>query len=445
LSINLRNNNIPVNLILLSKSTLSIDSNYTHETSLFDKRLKQVPDSCTNPGTSVGAAIHDHGCSGSHTHTICPSTWNHCHVYSTDVEFGGGVPPFGPQSAGAHFHNFGGSSECIALTICSAGCHTHGSKCSNIASSTVRTIKKTNSIVKMREGGIPKCTLLMWEDPLACIPCDYTRFTCLDDEYLKGVPDSCTAPLNADSGGSHTHCSINHSHTITQAAHCSHTVNGTSGGPSATIGQFGSGQNVASATHTHTVSGTSTSISGICGNVCSGGHTHTCSSLQLSRLSVIYLSKSTIDIRRKNIPLNSINIWNSPLACIPSGHLLMDGTSGTTNILDRYVKGAVACAAPGGTTGSNEHQHCSENHAHCCESISHSHTTGAQTTANGVGQILRDNSGFGGTDVATVHSHVLLNPSLNATRCASLSCVSHIHCNIDHKPPTVEVAFIKRI
>jgi len=26
----------------------------------------------------------------------------------------------------------------------------------------------------------------------------------------------------------------------------------------------------------------------------------------------------------------------------------MDGTSCTTNILDKYVKGAVACAAPGG-------------------------------------------------------------------------------------------------
>jgi len=445
MSINLRNNNIPVNMILLGKGSTTIDSNYSHECSLFDKRFKQVPDSCTNPGTCVGAATHVHGCSGSHTHTICPSTWSHSHCARTNFAPGGGVPPAGPSSAGAHRHDFGTSSVCISLTICSAGCHDHATTDSNIGNTTIRTLKKTSAVVRLREGGLPHCSLLMWEDTVASIPSGYTRFACLDDEYLKGIPCAGTAPLCQDTGGSHTHGASCHSHTVTQASHCSHTVNGSSGGPSGTTGNFQSGQFVASANHTHTVTGNMTTITDICGSICSGSHTHSCASLQLSRLSVIYLSRTTIDMRRKNIPVNSINIWNSPLACIPSGHLLMDGTSGTTNILDRYVKGAPGGCEPGCTTGSNTHGHSTECHSHACETISHNHATNGATTSSGFGQILRDNGGFGPSDVATAHTHVLNNPGTCAVRCINLSCVSHTHTTVDHKPLSVEVAFIKRI
>jgi len=324
MSINLRNNNIPQNLIFLNKGSLDIDTNYSHECSLYDKRMKQVPTSCTNPGTSVGSTVHNHGCDGSHTHTLCPTTWCHSHTVRTSIVLGGGQPPNGSALAGQHAHDFGTLAVCIALTICSAGCHSHGSACNEIPNTTVRTLKKTSSVVRLREGGIPHCTLLMWEDPLACIPDGYTRFTCLDDEYLKGVPNACAAPICQCTGSSHTHTCISHQHTITQAAHCAHTVNVTSGTPTVLAAiTTGSGQCVATNTHTHTVSGTITSISGICGNVCSGSHSHTGTCLELAKLSVVYLSKSTIDMRRKNIPLKSISIWNSPLACIPSGHLML--------------------------------------------------------------------------------------------------------------------------
>ena len=50
-------------------------------------------------------------------------------------------------------------------------------------------------------------------------------------------------------------------------------------------------------------------------------------------------------------------MWSGTLAAIPSGWNLCDGTNGTPDLRDRFIKGAGAAENPGATGGSATHSH----------------------------------------------------------------------------------------
>lgn len=57
------------------------------------------------------------------------------------------------------------------------------------------------------------------------------------------------------------------------------------------------------------------------------------------------------------VPTGVICMWHGSLANIPSGWVLCDGTNGTPDLRDKFVRGAPASTNPGSTGGANTHTH----------------------------------------------------------------------------------------
>ena len=56
-------------------------------------------------------------------------------------------------------------------------------------------------------------------------------------------------------------------------------------------------------------------------------------------------------------PSGLIAMWSGTLANIPSGWVLCDGTAGTPDLRDRFIKSVGAAEEPGGTGGASTHTH----------------------------------------------------------------------------------------
>jgi hypothetical protein len=56
-------------------------------------------------------------------------------------------------------------------------------------------------------------------------------------------------------------------------------------------------------------------------------------------------------------PHGIIAIWTGALAEVPDGWAVCDGTNGTPNMVNRFLRGAPAGQDPGSTGGSNSHSH----------------------------------------------------------------------------------------
>lgn len=60
-----------------------------------------------------------------------------------------------------------------------------------------------------------------------------------------------------------------------------------------------------------------------------------------------------------------ISMWSGTLASIPSDWKLCDGTSGTPNLLNKFIKNVTVSTEAGSTGGSNTHTHTIDNiHTH---------------------------------------------------------------------------------
>jgi hypothetical protein len=60
------------------------------------------------------------------------------------------------------------------------------------------------------------------------------------------------------------------------------------------------------------------------------------------------------DVTYSFIPPGGIMMWSGTIGTIPSGWSLCDGTNGTPNLADRFVRGAGPTLLPGGTGGANQ-------------------------------------------------------------------------------------------
>jgi microcystin-dependent protein len=89
-----------------------------------------------------------------------------------------------------------------------------------------------------------------------------------------------------------------------------------------------------------------------------------------------------------SIPTGIIVMWSGLLSAIPSGWLLCDGTSGTPDLRDRFVKGTAAGVDPGATGGAATHSHAyteivQHTHAVNVTDNGHTHLTQRYPTATG--------------------------------------------------------------
>jgi len=142
------------------------------------------------------------------------------------------------------------------------------------------------------------------------------------------------------------------------------------------------------------------------------------------------------------VPKGLICMWSGLLSQIPSGWKLCDGSNGTPDLRDKFVKGAANLADPGTTGGSATHTH--SNHAtltHSGGSIANastgvsvnSHTTIGNISLLGLGSALNGPTTHTVTDPQ--HTHTFTQPN-NHTIDA--------HSTVSNEPVFYAVAFIMK-
>jgi len=57
------------------------------------------------------------------------------------------------------------------------------------------------------------------------------------------------------------------------------------------------------------------------------------------------------------VPAGAIVMWSGTLASVPSGWALCDGSNGTPDLRDKFIKGWASGVNPGGTGGAATHDH----------------------------------------------------------------------------------------
>lgn len=177
---------------------------------------------------------------------------------------------------------------------------------------------------------IPNGIIFIWTGTNATIPAGWSRDTSMDDTYPKGTANATNpnvtggATTHSHTSPSHTHgLGTNHTHTITLAA-ASGTAQGT-----------GNSSNAAQIGHNHSAV-TSGALQS--GSVSSVAATYGAFANDPPYAKVIYVTPTTFVTF---LPTGIITLAD---AAAPSGMKICDGTSGTPNLVDKYLKGAPAGA-----------------------------------------------------------------------------------------------------
>lgn len=74
------------------------------------------------------------------------------------------------------------------------------------------------------------------------------------------------------------------------------------------------------------------------------------------------------------LPVGFIGIWSGTIAAIPTGWIICDGTGGTPNLLDRFVRGVATAATNPGTTGGAATYDISHTHGAGSYVLPHTHS-----------------------------------------------------------------------
>ena len=440
ITIDIRKNSVPANVILLSDSS-TVPDTYSNYTCYNTKHLRIVPNSCTNPGTCTGNASHTHCSAGCHTHSPCNPT-SHTHPYSVGGA-NGTAGPVGnngaPMAAAGHTHSGSLTGGTVCFSIPTSGSHTHDTVCNAPLSRTYRMIQKT-SVVNMRKKHIPFTASIMWGKNLCTMSTDFTLDTNGFNRLIK--IDTC-AGTNAGSTG-HQHSAAGHTHSCVGMSAHSHTI-----GPMSTSG--GGLANPApaapyAANHTHPTSGGSVSPQSATSSSDCDSHTHDCLSLFPATRTVGVYKHSIICQRKPGIPFNALVLWACNNTCIPSGLALADGTSCTDDFTARHLLQIPnACTNPGVNANSDTHTHSSIIHCHAEITTPHSHTMSGTTPTFGVSS--RNTNTPNNTLLVSPHNHSYQPSGTSSAAPIDLpsACTGHTHGSKDHQPPGKQISLIQKL
>lgn len=444
---NIRSPSIPDNSIVLDITSNVVPFGYSHESSLFDKYPKGIPNLCTQPGGTLGAHTHTEvSNSTSHTHTG-PNPHNHGNVSANtnacvpnQVACGSGV------SGGCHTHTWFPACTAIAITIGSDnGVHTHDSQPLEPSNQTVRFLKKSSSSI--RANNVPVCKVVWYSKTIASVPANYNIETGLtNNRFFKGVPNTCTAPGTQVGSNCHTHGNTvsTHTHTSSIASHTHTKPACTSAGITNTKATGGSTADVPGSAHVHATTPITVGSTSLCGTTSTDiVHAHTgLSHLPLHR-ELLPIKTTTISLRNKRLPIGGILLWLCNLTKIPTGYQVANGTNGTVCTLDRHVRAVPnACTSPGTGAGAASHQHAAQTHTHT-SSGAHTHTVTGSVSAGTTKVAYSFQAGLFSTNFAHAHT----NPANTSAMVSELSSSSgsHQHTTTNNDPASVRVAYIERI
>jgi len=154
------------------------------------------------------------------------------------------------------------------------------------------------------------------------------------------------------------------------------------------------------------------------------------------------------------VPAGVIVMWSGSLDAIPVGWALCDGTNGTPDLRDKFVRGAAAGEDPGKTGGVTAHQHTVAAHTHVVDAPLTASSTGGSHThtlpSASAGKYVSDcQTGDDCSWVSTYsHTHDMLsagahlhNVDIAAFTSASATSTTNAVSNI---PPYYTVAYIMK-
>ena len=147
------------------------------------------------------------------------------------------------------------------------------------------------------------------------------------------------------------------------------------------------------------------------------------------------------------VPAGVIVMWGGNVNQIPSGWNLCDGTNGTPNLTDRFIKGG----SPGSTGGASTHSHAahtgviSHTHSVAVTDPGHDHVENSNNATTGPlrGWPTPDTST--NTSMATGYSTASATTGISASASAPAGAVNELtHDSVSNEPPYYTLAFIQK-
>lgn len=248
---------------------------------------------------------------------------------------------------------------------------------------------------------IPKDVILIWPSTNASIPAGWTRETALDGLYPKTAPVGSN-PNSTGGAASHTHnAAANHGHSMNSHTH---TV---------TLYQIGGDGNDSDSGGTELTAGHyhQPAISGVNGGALSSvSAVYDTVSNDPPYYTVIFVKPTA----GQTIPNGMCALWYE--ATPPTGFTICDGSGGTPDLRNKYIKGAAGGADAGSTGGSTQNVH-ALTHTH--SESSHYHYQYIYESGNVPGGGRRGQSGSNLAGLS--HGHYVY---LNANTAGSIGAAS---------------------
>lgn len=341
---------IPSGVIMIWTGTnATVPSGWSRESDLDEKHPKAW--GAENPDTTGGTDTHSHT-SDAHTHTMA----SHSHYVYTNYA--------GNQS---------NDSDSDGSELCHD--HTHSFPVAGVTGGSLSSVTSTYgsfsneppyySVIFIKSGGyrlIPQNAVCYFNSatlPTNYLICDGTNSTpALSNKYLRGAKAGNDAG-STDGSTTNIH-TLTHTHTESSHYH-SQSVNGylSDGGHR---GQSGSGHVYLSHSHSVTLSSTSA------GTISNPTALTTAETVEPAYKKMIAIQNTSLP----SLPKGVIGLWLGTVASVPVGWAICDGTNGTPDLTDKFIKVAANTGELGNTGGSNTHTHAAQVHSHTGASHTHS-------------------------------------------------------------------------
>jgi hypothetical protein len=362
---------VPANVILMWGGTnAGIPAGWTRETTLDDKYPKAW--GSQNPNITGGSNTHTHTATThghtqiSHTHDI---SWNATSSSGNASGSSGSMADNFGHNTATSGGSVGGDLQTSAITWQSANAEPPYYKLIFVKPDTINGSPTGAGLICHYNGS---------SLPLGWLYCNGSGGTLdLRGKYIKGA--SAGGDAGAGAGGtSHQH-TITHGHTAD-----SHYHTGTTAQYSTGSRQSGSSHDAATSNHTHTYTtgGTTDTVSNYTNTTAGSGDT----------VEVAY-KKSGLIVNSTGVDaVGMIGLWLGSTASLPTGWLLCDGSNGTQDMRDKFIKIGQDLTEVGNTGGSNTHTHTGVSHTH---SSTGGHTHGGTSDNAGQnGQVASGGDGY---------------------------------------------------
>jgi len=395
----------------------SIPSGWTRETTLDSKYLKAW--GAVAPNNTGGANTHTH--TGSHTHTMNA----HTHTYATDYADDTQDQQSTDAEAGGQSRHRHGASDTTSTTT-GGGLLSTTVTWSSVNHEppyyAVIFIKPSGSMAHLSNGILAYFNKTI--NPSNWNLCDGSDDTSdIRGKYLKGATTGANA---GGTGGatSHVH-TVSHTHTVTAHSHTGNTV-----GETDNSGQRGYSVNATGSftrnTHTHTTTFANTTVAiNSYTNASAGGNT----------IDLAYKKMAIFENAGGGMIKGMVAMWLGATGSIPLGWKVCDGSNGTIDLRDKFIKTGQDLTQNGDTGGSNTHTHSAISHTHTATG-SHTHVGSTNNAAD-----FRCNPGGGGSNITYyAHTHDILSESSTTPTFASANISA---TTPDHQPVYRTVAYIE--